>query len=638
MKTRFFRFVMLLCSTVMVGAFAATTVPNEAKMPGTQPNEVQAVDSSQCALCHGGYNTAVEPYFNWRGSMMAHAGEDPLFWANVALAEQTYDGSGDLCIRCHLPGAWVNGRSTPTNGSNITANDAWNGVQCAQCHRLTNPDRSEWIGTQNTPFIAKTGSEGHYGSGQYVLWWDTTRFGPYKDAAPPHLTKPSKFHRSSNLCGTCHDVSNPVVGDLAPGNGAQQPLASDKYSGVVGSALGTKAAFNNPPYKYGIVERTFSEHIASAFDTLKVSDYNSLPADLKAGAIKKARDMATANIASGNYADGTVRNFTCQTCHMPPVRGQGSWIGGLTRNDLPLHNLTGGNYWAPVAIQYMNDNGTARFANTVSAGDKTAMNAGILRAKDNLNNAASLSVTGNTVKVVNLTGHKLISGYPEGRRMWFNVKWYNSSNALVREDGAYGNMQVTIAGQTRTVRSLLNLSDTNTKVYEAHGSITKEWASKLLSLGKSPSTPVTFDRSTGAVTSTLGSVASQGAGTFQESFHFVLNNFLAYDNRIPPYGMKFDEAKARNALPVPNNQFGNPGAGGTYQYWDTLSLNPPTNAVRATISLMYQPTSWEYIQFLYLANNGSIGSLQNVGINLRDAWLNTGMAEPYVMTAANWTR
>ncbi len=43
---------------------------------------------------------------------------------------------------------------------------------------------------------------------------------------------------------------------------------------------------------------------------------------------------------------------------------------------------------------------------------------------------------------------------------------------------------------------------------------------------------------------------------------------------------------------------------------------------------MYQPTSWEYIQFLYLANNGQNAFLASEGMNLLNAWLNTGMAEP----------
>jgi hypothetical protein len=42
-------------------------------------------------------------------------------------------------------------------------------------------------------------------------------------------------------------------------------------------------------------------------------------------------------------------------------------------------------------------------------------------------------------------------------------------------------------------------------------------------------------------------------------------------------------ARRCNVLPVPDRQHGNPGAGGTYNYWDDFSLNPPAGAVYATI-------------------------------------------------------
>ena len=145
-----------------------------------------------------------------------------------------------------------------------------------------------------------------------------------------------------------------------------------------------------------------------------------------------------------------------------------------------------------------------------------------------------------------------------------------------------------------------------------------------------------YDRVTGAVDNTLGQLAAQAPGTYGETFHFVLNNTVAKDNRIPPYGFSYDEAHTRNALPVPANQYGSPAAGGTYNYWDEVALNPPPGATRAEIRLLYQPTSWEYVQFLYLANNGQNAFLANEGVNMLNAWLNTGMAEPHVMATANW--
>ena len=445
----------LLYLVAVTGVLAAPTVPTDIEQPGTQPTEVGNLETpDKCDNCHGGYNSAVEPAFNWRGSMMANAGRDPIFWATMAIAEQDFDGSGDLCIRCHSTGGWYAGRSTPTDGSALAAGDS-DGVDCDTCHKMTNPNNRSICGVMNAPFIAnneQNPATGYYGSGMLSLWGGNDKFGPYSDADAKHQFLQSNFHRDVDFCGSCHDVSNPAVGDLAHNNGKQPTADAVIASGVPGSPVAGKAAFNNFPYQYGIVERTFSEFKASAFDTTLVSGYASLPADLKAGAIQ-----AAFNSAKGNYADGAARYFSCQTCHVPATTGVGCNKAGVpTRTDLPLHDMTGGNYWMPDAILYQNTQNTLRLGGGLTTTQIDAIKAGKNRAIQQLNLAASLSVSGNTLKVTNLTGHRLISGYPEGRRMWLNVKWYDGSNTLLREDGAYGTITANINGTPTQVKTILN--------------------------------------------------------------------------------------------------------------------------------------------------------------------------------------
>ncbi|MDH5711725.1 MAG: Ig-like domain-containing protein [Gammaproteobacteria bacterium] len=460
----------------------------------------------------------------------------------------------------------------------------------------------------------------------------------------------SKFHRDVDFCGSCHDVSNSAVGDLAPGNGAQpgspHVVSSQDFHGGVpnlGGPVEEKAAFNNPPYAYGVVERTFSEYKASAFPTTRVADFNTLPADLKktGGSIEVTYQASLAAGKGGDYADGDPRYFSCQSCHMRPTTSAGANKQGVQiRPDLPRHDLTGGNYWMGDVVKYQDSKGHLRLGGGLTATQIEAIDWGADRARNHLTQAGSLEVNGNTLKVTNLTGHKLISGYPEGRRMWLNMKWYDSNNALLREDGAYGSIGVSVpnpaGGPDIEVESIIDLSGTNTKIYEAHYGITQEWAERLIAVGKSASMPLSFDRSTGAVDFTLGDMAAAPAGSHHETFHFVLNNHVIKDNRIPPYGMSYDIAKQRNALPVPASQYGNPGAGGTYDYFDNVALNPPAGAVYATIDLLYQGTSWEYVQFLDKANTKQNAFLGQEGINMLEAWLNTGMAPPHVMTSTTW--
>ena len=616
-------------------------VPTDVEMPGTQPGEIPALlPPEQCDACHGGYDPEVEPSRQWRGSPMAHATRDPLFWAAMAVAEQDFPGAGDLCLRCHAPAGWLDGRSTPTNGAGLTDEDG-RGVSCHVCHRLTDPDGTgAWQGVQNPPYIANDGgqpAEGFYGSGMAVLLEDDIRLGPYRDAtAAPHAFGQSQFMRRSELCGTCHDVSNPVVGDLAPGHGAQKiSLRPGTFSGVPGAPVDQKAAFNNPPYRYGAVERTFSEAKASTLDGLPVSEYPNLPPELQDGALEEAYLAATAVRADGNYEDGSERTFNCQTCHMPPAEGRGC-VFGPTRSDVPRHDLVGANHWIGQAIRYLDARGRLRLAGNLTPEELIGLADGRQRARHNLTMAASLRVENDDLIVTNLTGHKLFTGYPEGRRMWLRVNWYDAFGEALREDGAYGGFDVLIGGQPKTVETLLELDGPHTHVFEATLGMTQEWAARLIGWGWDPTLALTYDRVSGAVANTLGDLAGQAPGTAWTTFHFALNDVITFDNRIPPYGMNARDAALRNTLPVPESLYGDPGPNGVYDHWARVALDPPAGAATAEIELLYQTTSWEYVQFLQLANDGQDPFLSTVGDDLLDAWRHTGMAEPVVMASTAW--
>ena len=643
---------------------AADIVPTDIQQPGTQPGEIGNLESpGKCDNCHGGYNTSIEPAHNWRGSMMSHAGRDPLFWATVAIAEQDFDGSGDLCIRCHSTTGWLAGRSTPTDGSGLAASDS-DGVDCDFCHKLTNPDNSEHSGVMNAPFIANepepnndtifdwdtpfTGIEGYLGSGIASMWGGSDKLGPYNNAEARHQFMESKFHRDRDFCGTCHDVSNPAVGNLAHNHGTQPTADPVSANGAPGGPVDGKAAFNNPPYRYGIVERTFSEYKAGQISRTLVDDYPNLPADLQGGALEAIYNAATQNgTTSGNYQNPAApRYFSCQSCHMRPVIGKGANKRGVpVRDDQPLHDLTGGNYWMPEAIEYLDSMGKLRLGGGLSAELTTAMFDGALRAREQLSLAASLSAetegSNVEVKVVNHTGHKLISGYPEGRRMWLRTEWFDANDASLGVDGEYGDLEVDLDGNhvpDTNIKTILDLEGTNSKIYQAHMGMTQEWALVLnpdCDANPSP-LPLSYDRVTGEPDYTLGELACTDPGTTHETFHFVINNTVVKDNRIPPYGMDYESARIRNALPVPAEQYGGTPEG-TYEYYDEVILTPPSGAMSAIIDLLYQPTSWEYIQFLNLANTLPAGAfLADEGKNMLDAWLNTGMAEPHVMATTTW--
>jgi hypothetical protein len=649
-----FCLVLLFVAGPATYVYTADTVPTDIQQPGTQPQEIGNLSSpDRCDNCHGGYSPATDPSHNWRGSMMANAGRDPIFWATLAVAEQDFDGAGDLCIRCHSTAGWLAGRSTPTDGSGLASGDS-DGVECDFCHKMTNPDNSELLGEMFSPFIANNEGDpgwiigdpiiGYYGSGMTSMWGSSDMLGPYIDAEARHQFMQSQFHRSVDFCGTCHDVSNPAVGNLAHNNGTQataDPVVSD---GTLGGPVDGKAAFNNFPYKYGIVERTFSEYKSSDVPLTLVSDYMNLPADLQDGAFRAGYESAIVAGTGGNYEDGTERFYSCQTCHLRPIEGQGCNKNPPVRKDMPLHDMTGGNYWMPEAIIWLDARGLLRLGGGLTSEQTSALNDGIPRAQKQLSQAATLIVdkAKDTVKIINHTGHKLISGYPEGRRMWLRITWQDANGNEIQVDGEYGPLQVQLdtnrdgVKESVTVNTVLDLHPVNTNIYEAHYGMTQEWAAQLIALGYPPTLALTYDRTTGDPDFTLGDLAALPVGSEYETFHFVLNNAVVKDNRIPPYGMRYNDARVRNALPVPADQYGGGTAGSVYNYWDEVALNVPPNATYALVELMYQPTSFEYQQFLLLANNRQNAFLADEGINMFNAWMNTGMAEPYVMVTGEW--
>jgi hypothetical protein len=288
-----------------------------------------------------------------------------------------------------------------------------------------------------------------------------------------------------------------------------------------------------------------------------------------------------------------------------------------------------------------------------------AMDDGTLRAKQHLTQAATLDVNGDLVRITNMTGHKVISGYPEGRRMWLNIKFYDNTGGFLEEVGEWGPLQTTatnpVDGSTFTPKSIVDLDNPKLKVYEVHPAMTKEWADVLLSEGVDyPATmPLSFNRLTGAVDFTLGNLAALPAGAYHETFHFALNNHIGKDNRIPPYRMSYDEARKRNSLPVPDSQYGG-SPGGEYEHWDEFDIGTiaPAGADSAHLTLYYQGTSWEYVQFLNNAvdtTDDGLGApnpvtpfLADEGKNFLDAWLNAQdangntMVPPHVMATATW--
>ncbi len=483
-----------------------------------QPGELSQpiVESSSCSACHGFYDPAVEPFGNWLASMMAQSTRDPIFHAALAIANQDAAFSGELCLRCHAPAAWLAGRCVPADGSALdVALGDFDGVTCNMCHRLVDPfhdpdeDPVEDVTIlANMAFPPST--EPH--SGQFVVDPKDRRRGPF-DLGPTfgyHQWLLSPFHRESMLCGTCHDVSNPILERQADGTWK---------AGAFDRPHPTHDKRDEFP-----VERTFSEWTRSVF--------------------------AKTLIDTGGRFGGTQREVgSCQDCHLPAMNGTACAPGlGETRTDMPLHELAGANSWVLRAVR-------ALYPDSQTGLTDELVEKGIERNVSMLQRAADLEVfeTGGELvaRVVNRTGHKLPTGYGEGRRMWLEVRFLDAAGGLLEERGHYD-------------ASSAELDASGTRVWEVQHGLDDSMA-QLTGLPPGP------------------------------SFHFVLNDTIELDNRIPPRGFTNADFEDIESSPV----------GASYldeQCWDDVRFAIPLGTATIEVRLFHQTTSKPYIEFLRQEN------------------------------------
>ncbi|GJM09136.1 MAG: cytochrome c [Lysobacteraceae bacterium] len=516
---------------------------------GTQPGLFYPMtEPRNCSDCHSIDAFPVErgeefsPQDTWRGSMMANAARDPLFWAALDVANNDMPGVGDYCLRCHSPVGWLNGRVSKDGfGGTVDGADGcelsggldelddksndFAGVTCHLCHRV------DPTGPADEPFII----------GNANLWLnddncpDGDGFGPcrkgpytYSDDQPPHKWAYSSLHESSELCGGCHEVSSPntsagIAVTLRDETGADTGLAMPN-------------------------DRTYSEWKLSDFSEVVFSNtFQDTP-------------------------DRVTQTLQCQGCHMPDSEDENAkacfgfpdFPDGFRQGNLPMHRFVGGNVWMTNIIkgQY-----------GAALGREMQMENSAQWAEAMLQQAAELSIesvaydsaTGQgslSVRVVNQSGHKLPSGYAEGRRMWIQVVVKDGNSDIVWQDGVFDEPTGDLATSGQT------------KIYEA---LQGRW--NLLG------------------TNSCDVVDGDG----NKQFHLVLNNCIAKDNRIPPYG--FRGGGNVEVAPVGYNYPTVPGQSDRLVHWDDTDYGFTIPAATVTpieveVSLNYQTSSKDYIEFL----------------------------------------
>lgn len=379
-------------------------------------------DAQTCAGCHRASASGVTPPVmrdpdaqgedvsppnQWRHSIMAHAFNDPYFRAVVEDEATLFPALAglieDTCLTCHAPMARTHahqagtdlqqdGTCTLPDGcyrlSGAAARDpAREGVSCTLCHQV----RDENLGTAAS-------FSGHYSIATAGDAGAFSIYGPYQNPHPggSNLMQNNTGYTpqfgvqmtASGHCATCHTLFTPVL----------------------------DADTDTPTGDEFLEQGAYLEWLNSV------------------------------------YATGASEERQCQDCHMPDpapdsystrIAVQPNGSVNLTwpeRSPFFTHSMVGGNTHI---LELLRDNRSALGidASTTAAGfnEKIAQTRTLLSQHSATLAITQAALSGDElaidVRIANLTGHKLPTGYPS-RRMWLHITVRNSDDQVVFESGA----------------------------------------------------------------------------------------------------------------------------------------------------------------------------------------------------------
>ncbi len=507
-----------------VGGLGLTLLPRTAGADATQPLELAnpLVPVDQCDYCHSFQNAPDDaadplyaPLFTWRGSMMANAAVDPVFWAGVAIASQdaVLPNETESCVRCHAPRAFLEGRGDALSPDELTQHDR-QGVECEVCHRMVEDELP---------------GNAQYTFDDVLVGENVPRRGPWSYPAaesippPPHEVIEDGFIASSELCGTCHDVT------------------TDRER-VDSRGVGQGVGFNE--------QRTYSEWAGSAYA-----------------------------VAGDGFT-------SCQDCHMPAVQDAPGCRDYVNVHAHPegarRHDLLGANRFViELLAAQAGVLDAVAFNHTLSQLDEFVQTAATLEvdAPDSVHLGEGLPQLG--VTVTNNTGHKLPTGYSEGRVMWLEIV------ARLGDEVIWSSGQWSEADQSWQ-------EDPQLRTYQ-------------------------------------GDAVEYATG---ESFHLLRNDYWQTDTRIPPLGLTPDDQTDPQTDRYPLLP------DGTWANYDELSyafeglpqLSDPTpqdgtdDQLELTVRLLYLINTRAYVEFLADDN-----VTNQAGTDLLAAFEAAGGAPPVVL-------
>jgi hypothetical protein len=243
---------------------------------------------------------------------------------------------------------------------------------------------------------------------------------PVYRAALNMVSKASKG-KVDTFCMGCHTPVGVVTGEASPSGKGMSAVADrgvqcevchniSRSSGIGNGAYVLTPKLHGRPLKFGPFKDAVSPYHDTAYSQLHTqSEFCGQCHDVTHPFSRVPLERTYSEWRDSSYAGEGVQ---CQDCHMKPVRGRASPIS-KERERIYTHYFVGGNSLVTRLL------GSEMHAN---------------RAEDMLRSAATIkimapaslsSTQSNTVqvRVTNVgAGHKLPTGFPEGREMWVDFK------------------------------------------------------------------------------------------------------------------------------------------------------------------------------------------------------------------------
>jgi len=371
-------------------------------------------DATRCDQCHAARTgedalrdaegNDISPPHDWRHGMMAHAFDNPYFQA-VMQEEGSYrfghlaGAIEDKCLSCHTPMGHINAHSSGLGldvdgyyrfAQALQDMDAREAIGCTLCHQIeaTSTD------SDGQPVVGDDAQGGHLTIGGARII-----YGPYGgpddvavNTGPMQVNldyTPQYGHQltDSGYCAGCHTVITPVIDVLT-----------------------------------------------------------DLPAEPAREFLEQAPYLEWLNSVFARGSDEQQRH--CQHCHMPVPGADYQTAIALRPLDQPerspyyRHTLVGGNSYTLELLQRFGTMlGIADSTSEDGFDEKIAATRALLGEQSATIAITRLEQVGSDlleidVRVTNLSGHKLPTGYPS-RRVWLHIKVRDqSSGATLFESGA----------------------------------------------------------------------------------------------------------------------------------------------------------------------------------------------------------